>query len=241
MGCASSRDLGEEERYIMFAEEGLRFHKLDAIDIDSAFRKYNNKGFITQSQLIYLSETLEFLILNCGPHGHIQNFFHSIATKEGTYDMKDILLVAILLSKGKSSIKAKLIYEIFDPCFTHQIDINEVKSEILFRMIDHSSRTLFNLVCSEMVKIETEGKIYKYKRKLKDSFEIALNDLASRLTIRGNIISQDTFVEVFSSYNNGELVTPTGIRKYLLMLRSTNASTRNSHSKNHSNSIYETS
>ena len=215
MGCAGSREQDIEERHIIHAEQGLNFYSLKAVDLDSAFRKYNSNGYLSQSQLIHLSNKLNFKILNYGRNMHIQSFFQSIQSNEGNYDIKDLLLIAILLGKGDSAVKARLIYEIFDQHLTHQIDIEVAKKEIITRMINHSTKLLPNLVCSEMAEAEVEMKIHKYKNKILDMISPAIEELTQKLIMRGNVISQDTFVEVFSTLYNGELVTTTGLRKYL--------------------------
>ena len=219
MGCASSREQGIEERQITLAEQGLNFYGVKVVDLDSVFRKYNSNGYLSQSQLIHVSNQLNFRILNYGQNMNIQGFFQSIKTKRSDYDIKDLLLIAILLGKGSADVKARLIYEIFDEHLTHQIDIEEVKSEIISRMINHSVKTLPNLVCTQMTEADVEMKILKYKNKLLDMFSAAIEDLAKKLIIRGNIISQDTFVEVLSTVYNGELVTTGGLRRFLQSLR----------------------
>lgn len=219
MGCVGTRELGMEEKCIVNSERGLGFYNVKAEELDAAFRKYNSNGYMTQSQLIHISNKFNIRILNYGNHMHIQSFFSSLKANESNYNLKDMLLIAIMLGKGSSETKAKLIYEIFDTEYSHQLTIQVVKKEILTRMVVHSSRTLPNLVCSEMAEPELEMKIHKFKSKFEDFVEIAISELALKLTVRGKIISEDTFVEVFSTYYNGELVNPSGIRKFLLSLR----------------------
>ena len=228
MGCANSRDVGVEERCITAAEQGLGFHKINVVDIDNVFRKYSSNGIVTQSQLIYISNSLNFRILNSGIHTHIQLFFQSQKKSEGNYELNDLLLIALMLGKGKPGLKAKLIYEMFDPQLTHQLEISEIKEKIVRKMISLSANALPSLVCSEFALPENEIKVHKYKKKIMDVVELAVEDLINKLLVRGKIISQDTFVEIFSTYLDGQLVTPTGIRKLLFDLRLKNPKQRKS-------------
>lgn len=219
MGCASIREPGIEERCIIQAENGLGFNKINVNEIDTIFRKYSSNGVITQSQLIHISNTLNFKILNTGNHSQIQSFFMNLRSEDGTYELKDLLLIGIMLGRGKSSTKAMLIYEAFDTSLTHQLDIQDVQKEILTRMIYHSSHTLPELVSSEIAFPDAEVKILKYKKKLFEMVEPAITQISSKLLIRGKVISQDTFVETFSGFYYGELVNSSGLRRYLLDLR----------------------
>jgi hypothetical protein len=219
MGCASSRELGVEEKAIVYAEGGLNFSKISAVEVDTVFRRNNCNGVIMQAHLIQMSNQLGFRILNSGCHMHVQGFYQTLKSAQGTYSIKDLLLLAILLSKGRADTKSRLIYEVFDPLCTHQLDISEVKKEILIRMLTLAANNLPKLVCSEQVASEAEMKIHKYIAKLLDTVDLALEQICEMLTIRGKIISQDTFVEVFSNFQYGQLVTTTGLRTFLLDTR----------------------
>ena len=213
MGCASSREQNIEESVIVQAEHVLRFTYLNVLDIDAAFRKYNCNGEVMQSHLIQTSKQLGFRIMNTADHMQIQQFYTSIRSEAGGYLLKDILLIAILLGRGKPEEKAKLVYEIFDTKCTHQLDIKDVSNEIVMRILSHCCKTLPELVEPAHIPAEHHMKLHRYRQKLVSSIGLAAEELNQKLVIRGKIISLDTFVEVFSQPS---LATPSGIRQFVI-------------------------
>ena len=106
MGCTSGREVGAEESLILYAESGLNFAVIDVETLDITFRKYHCNGIMNQSQLIQTSQQLNFRILNVNDHRNIQKFYNTLKQKEG-YHLKDLLLISILLGKGKVNKKEK--------------------------------------------------------------------------------------------------------------------------------------
>jgi hypothetical protein len=216
MGCASGREVCKEEHLIVQSEQMLKLNYVSVIDIDVAFRKYNRNGDILQSHLIQISNTLGFRYLNTPFNTKIQYFYSCIKNDSGSYPLKDLLLIAILLGKGKPSVKANLIYEIYDEYCTHQLDIDFVMTEIVERILKHSCITLLELVDPRSLHVEVNEKLQRYKKKLESVVGVATQEIRDHLVVRGNVISLDTFVEVFS---NPIYSSSTSIRQHLISLR----------------------
>jgi hypothetical protein len=212
MGCTSGREVGAEESLILYAESGLNFTAIDVETLDITFRKYHCNGIMNQSQLIQISQQLNFPILNVNEHRNIQKFYNSLKQKEG-YPLKDLLLISILLGKGKLNKKARLIYEIFDEHFSHQLEYEIVKNEIVYRMLNHCVNTLPLLVYDRFLEADVRSKLERRIRKLNEVIPFACEHLAKQFCIRGNVISVGTFVEVLCE--QPKLVSPMGIRRYL--------------------------
>lgn len=212
MGCTSGREVGVEESLILYAESGLNFTSIDVETLDITFRKYHCNGIMNQSQLIQISQQLNFRILNVSDHHNIQRFYKSLRKNEG-YHLKDLLLISILLGKGKVNKKARLIYEIFDEHFSHQLEYSIVKTEIILRMLNHSVNTLPLLVNDRVLEADIRTKLERKLKKLNEVIPFACESLAKQFCIRGNIISVGTFVEVLCE--QPKLLCPMGIRKYL--------------------------
>jgi hypothetical protein len=218
MGCGNSREVGVEESILVYAEGCLNLSKIDVDLLDISFRKYNHNGVVNQSQLIQISQNLGFRILNNKIHINIQRFFKALHQDKG-YQLKDLLLICILLGKGKVKKKSSLIYEIFDEHFSHQLEIETIKKELLERMFRHSISTLPLLVVDSQLSSEDRSKHFRRLKKLSEVVPFACETLARSLCIRGKIISVETFNEVFSE--NPSLVTPSGLRNYLEKARTT--------------------
>ena len=212
MGCGNSREIGVEESVILYAESGLNLSKIDVDLLDISFRKYNHNGLVNQSQLIQISQNLGFRILNNKFHKNIQRFFNSLLN-ENSYKLKDILLICIILGKGKANKKSRLIYEIFDEGYSHQLEIEVIKKDLLERMFRHVATTLPALVDDSKLTVEERHKHFRRLKKLNEVIPFASETLARALCVRGKVISVGTFIEVFNE--QPQLITSTGLRSYL--------------------------
>jgi hypothetical protein len=211
MGCTEARNLSEETSVIE-AEKGLRFHLQPAVRVDSIIRKFSANGKINKAQFEKISQILDLRIKNDFENTKIEETLNKLMTPEGYYDIKDWLVIGILLSEGQPGIKAALLYQVFDEDLTNSIGISRIQKEVLIKIIDHSYQTLPMLVTPKQGYIKNE----KYVSNMAEAKSLCIDSIGQRLSTNGPNVSETTFVEVFRTLFQGALTTSTGWRKFLI-------------------------
>ena len=214
MGCVSSRPIPSEERAVMIAEEGLFFHIHYASRIDSVVRKFSCNGKLNDSQLQRVADTLRIKTSNHGNHTKISLMFEKLQN-DGEYDMKDLLIVGILLGKGTPSQKANLIYQVFDESLSNNIPIKKLKEQVFKKLCHHSVFTLGNLVSTGQSPISNELKTNKYISELSEVETLCINKLSEEIAQLQKDIDEEVFTSYMSKCMDGALVSATGWRTYL--------------------------
>lgn len=214
MGCAETKSITNEEQALIEAEKCLGFELKSAKEVDSVMRKYSSNGYINESQLQKISEILEINIVNTGSNGHIQDFFKKLRNKSDLYQLKDLLIIGILLSDGETTEKSQLIYEAFDEDLSNNMDLYLVKEKIFKTLIYHSAVSLPRLLTSEQLTGTTMLKVQKYLETIVSTTNICISKTANLFGLR-NLITQDTFIDIFAKILNGSLTTTTGWRRYM--------------------------
>ena len=215
MGCVETRSTSEETA-VLEAEKGLRFHLEKSVRIDSTIRKFSSNGKINCAQLQRISEVLNIQISDNPPHTKIEDMFRKLISSEGLYEMKDLLVMGILLSEGEAGVKAGLLYQVFDEDLTNKIPISKCKDEVLARLTAHSCKILPSLVTQEQTKVSNTIKNEKYISDMEQVKSTCIESVAGRLAVNGNFVTESTFVEVFRTLNLGSLTSSSGWRRFLI-------------------------
>ena len=215
MGCVETKSASEETA-VLVAEKGLNFHLQQSIRVDAIIRKFSSNGKINVSQLGRIAEILNINIYNNPPYTKIEDMFRKLVSSDGLYELKDVLVIGILLSDGKPDIKARLLYQVFDDDLSNRIPIEKIKSEVLPKLIHHSHLTIAILVAEGQSIVSNIIKNEKYVSDMGQAGTACINAIGDKLAVKGNTVSENNFVEVFSGFRDGGLTTATGWRKYLI-------------------------
>lgn len=214
MGCIEVKNNSEEE-LIQEAERVLNFHKQKSVQVDSVIRKFSLNGQVTPVQLTRISNHLRLQTKNLFPFIKIDEFYGKLRDINGNYDLKDLLVIGILLSDGESSTKAGLLYQIFDEELTGHMNLSKVKSQLLYKLATHSCSSLPKLVSPRQASNVNMEKIEKYSDCLIEKKDSCINSVAERLALNGNDVTEITFTEVFRTYRQGKLTSSVGWRTFL--------------------------
>lgn len=215
MGCVETRN-SSEETAVLVAEKALNFHLQQAARVDSIIRKYSPNGKTNPAQLGRIAEILGIVIFSNPPNTKIDDFFRKIISNEEFYDMKDLLVIGILLSQGDPAVKAGLLYQIFDEELTSRIPMNKITGEVLSKIIEHSCSNLPLLVAQGQSLVTNTIKNEKYVNDMIQAKAMCIKNIGDKLAENGNNVTEATFVDVFSSFNQGSLTSSSGWRKYLI-------------------------
>jgi hypothetical protein len=215
MGCTETKQIGSEERSVIAAEEGLGLYANTASRVDSIIRKYSSNSLINHTHLTRIAEVLNLTIINTAPHTRVEEFFRKIANKDGFYNLKDLLIIGILLSEGEKDEKARLIYQIYDENLTDSIPLSDIKNKMLMDLAGHSAKNLPVLVTNEQTPFSNVLKNEKY---MQDLESILINVVNKVSALFGNVenLNEKKFVEIFSSLVGGSLVTGSGWRIFMM-------------------------
>jgi hypothetical protein len=123
MGCANSRDKGPEEEHTLSAfEQALRLYRQLTTSVDFGFRKYSHDGEVNASQFAEACQKLHVQRLNTNPLPTIEAFYDRLRKANGNIELKKILLLGVLLSRGSAHEKAQILFEIYDESDVHVLE-----------------------------------------------------------------------------------------------------------------------
>ncbi|OMJ95017.1 hypothetical protein SteCoe_1715 [Stentor coeruleus] len=214
MGCIEVKNKSEEI-LIQEAEHVLNLKKQKSIQVDSVIRKFSLNGQVTSVQLNRISSHLKLQTKNLFPFIKIDEFYGKLRDINGNYDLKDLLVIGILLSDGESSTKAGLLYQIFDEELTGHMSLSKVKNQLLYKLVIHSCSSLPKLVSPRQASNVNLEKIEKYSDCLIEKKDTCINSVAERLAVNGNDVTEITFTEVFRTFRQGKLTSSVGWRAFL--------------------------
>lgn len=215
MGCAETRAKTSEERAIIFAEKGLQLHLQTASYIDWVLRKYSLNGKLNQAQLVRIAELLSMPIQNYEIHLKISALFDRLKNAEREYNLKDFLVVGILLGNDTEIVKAKLLFQVFDERLDGRLDINYIKSDVLPLIIKHATYSLPMLVSNDQTNFSNEVKILAYIENMKKGESKSIEVLTREMSNSKAIITEEMFIRFFKNFKDGDLIWPTGIRDFV--------------------------
>ena len=214
MGCIETHSASEESS-VVIAEDSLGFHPHQSVYVDSILRKYSANGNINTAQLTKIGEVLSLNLYDNPPFTKTEDTLRRLISSAGTYEVRDLLIIGILLSQGKANVKAGLIYQVFDEDLSNKVTVKFMRDEGMVRIIEHCCKTLPNLVASGQSLGSSTVKNEKYVGEMELARKISVNLICDRLAAAGNAITEATFVDVFGELNGGTLTTATGIRRFV--------------------------
>lgn len=215
MGCTETRPESNEENGIIFAEKGLGFHLRKASKIDAVFRKYANNEKLNEDQLSKAVFCLKCTMQNYGKFRYITEMYSKLKREDGDYDLKDLLVIGILLGEGSKEEKARLLYQVFDETSENAILKDKMRSDILEKICFHSTSTLGGLYCNDVYSGSNELRNLKYISDLMVVREIGIKQITDEMCDFSIVVSEERFIKFMSTFMNGALLAPTGWRGYM--------------------------
>jgi len=213
MGGFGSRFKKSSLEYaISIAEEGLGLSKLSLQETELLIHKHSRQGKINQSQLEYLANKLKFNIRNYGNNQNIESFFNRLSDN-GEYELSTLLVLFILLSYGEPRLKAKLLFEAFDPDMRRIITVGVLKN--MFDKIFKVTTELGKLVCADQSKYSNVVAISDHVNKLSKTRDYAFEDFKKEILGNTESISKKNFKRIILTARNGEFLDSVAFRLFL--------------------------
>ncbi|CAG9317757.1 unnamed protein product [Blepharisma stoltei] len=214
MGCIEARPSNSEEFAIENAELGLCFDKVNPLQVDLVLRKFSYNNKLNQGQLERTSGILGFRICNYGLNLKISDLWNKLRSRDGDINLEDVLIIGILLSKGKPEIKARLFFQIFDVGSQNIIEIDIIREKIE-KIIDISLETLGRLVVTGQSIHSNEIKNRMYIEELKKAKRYCVDEVTGWF---GENANEESWINTICNYEKGALLEARGWRNFLKRL-----------------------
>lgn len=213
MGGFGSRFKNSSIEYaISIAEAGLSMEKLNLRETELVLHKYSSHGKINRNQLEYLAQKLKFSIHNYDTHQKIDLFFAKLSQND-EFELATLLVLFILLSNGEPQLKAKLLFEAFDPDMRRVMTVGVLKT--LFDTVFKVCIELGRLVCPDQTKYSNQSANNDYIEKLSKTCNYAFDDFKKEIFGNAESISKKNFVRILSTVRNGEFLDTVAFRLFL--------------------------
>ena len=213
MGCTDSRtEKLDEEKVINSHEQLLGFSKYTSRKVDLVFRKFAYNETFNENQWSEVCSNLRLATSDI--HGTITKFYKQFE-RNGKYDLKPLLLLSIMLTRGTEVEKAKLLFEIYDYDCTLDLERSEV-STMISDMINIAVDKTSILTLEDPTILEHIPKINNYILKLKYRNKDAVHKLTTDIMSGLSSLRQDMFIEAMKSPNIKGILTSSGMRAYLI-------------------------
>ncbi|CAG9320007.1 unnamed protein product [Blepharisma stoltei] len=220
MGCADSRsELTPEEQCLVNAENILQYNKCSSQMVDYCHRKYSSNNEINAEQWRDIVSTLNLKADNTAQNKKVVEFFNLFKGPEGKFHMRHLLVLGIMLSQSNSKEKAKLLFQTRDHINAKAIAKVEIFG-LVEDMIEISVNRLPRLFNENPHFQMTEDDIKKYALSLIQLKDKAKPPLANRFIgltkTSDENVSLANFLKTFEDIETAKLLTPTGIRSFVL-------------------------
>lgn len=146
MGCIEFRFKSSVEKSIIEAEDALGFSLIKVRVIDLTMRKYSHSEKINPLQLQKIATILKIHILDYDKYTGIQSTLNKLQAETNKSNLRDLLVIGILLGQGTLTEKANLMFQVFDVTLEETIEITRLQGQVLKVISDHSINTFSSLV-----------------------------------------------------------------------------------------------
>ncbi|OMJ91397.1 hypothetical protein SteCoe_6081 [Stentor coeruleus] len=204
MGCIEGR--ADTEEQLKEAEANLGFKDLPVDLINTTMRKYSFRSKINQAQLERINYQLKLSIVP--PNFYVQAFLNSLRKSDGTFSLREFLVLGVLLGKGLSEEKASIMYQIFDEMLEDSIERNRLTGEV-FKTISKISIE----ITPHLIKHNKE-----YITKLLEKQSMTIKSVINRFPENLIVCNEKDFIKYMCFIENGNLLTTSGWRAYSFTL-----------------------
>ncbi|OMJ87860.1 hypothetical protein SteCoe_10346 [Stentor coeruleus] len=216
MGCFTSRnDITPEETAVMDFESLLGYSDLSPSHLDKIHRKYSYNGKISENQWKDICDTLKLAPSKIEASQHINNYYDKYRSGENAFALNELLVLGILLSKGKPGEKAKLLFEVYDEKGLGELDLSQIH-DLLSVMVKIAIELNPQVVVKDGVNGVSIQDLTKYFEKLNKGKGVAIGMAEMEILNKNGSVKSTEFVKML----NGKMsyfVSPHGIRKYVKM------------------------
>ncbi|OMJ82918.1 hypothetical protein SteCoe_16249 [Stentor coeruleus] len=217
MGCTDSKDnLTPEELAIMNGELSLMYQAYQASDVDLVYRKYSNDGIININQWQNVSSKLKLAAYSAPMPPKIQKFYDSLKA-ENKYKLRDLLVIGIYLSTGKSIDKARLLFEAYDENDAKVLSKGDIQQMTSFIVEVAVEKTCVLIQDDDPNNVQPE-EMAKFLQKLRTVKNKGKQELC-KMFLGGNPalteLTMEKFVENVTMPSTVQLLTFQGVRKFI--------------------------
>lgn len=229
MGCTGSREeLTPEESALVSMENMLQYNQATAQMVDYCHRKYSTGLEINSEQWRDIVLTLRIKADNTAQNKKVVDFFNSFKGSDSKFGLRHLLVLGIMLSNGAAKDKARLLFETRDQSDSKNVPKSEILG-LVSDMIDISVARIPILFVKLPTSTLTEDDIRKYLNLLNQSKEKAKEVMAQRFIgiAKANdpTVLLQNFLKSFEDLDTQKLLTPTGIRSFVLKQKPSAATT----------------
>ncbi|OMJ69781.1 hypothetical protein SteCoe_32396 [Stentor coeruleus] len=217
MGCTDSKDnLTPEELAIMNGELSLMYQAYQASDVDLIYRKYSNDGVVNISQWQNVSSKLKISAYSIPTSPKIQKFYDSLKS-ENKYKLRDLLVIGIYLTTGKSIDKARLLFEAYDENDTKVLSKGDIQQMTSFIVEVAVEKTCVLVQDDDPNNVQPED-MAKFLQKLRVVKNKGKQELC-KMFLGGDPalteLNMEKFVENVTMPSTVQLLTFQGVRKFI--------------------------
>lgn len=214
MGCITSRnDISPEEDVVMDFETLLGYSALSPSHLDKIHRKYSYNGKISDNQWKDICYTLKLAPNKIEASQHINNYYDKYRTGENSFALNELLVLGILLSKGRPGEKAKLLFEVFDENGSGVLELSQIH-DLLSVMVKVAIELNPQVVVKDGVNNVGVQELTKYFEKLDKGKGLAIEMAEKEIMNKDGNVKSSEFVKALTG-NMSYFVSPHGIRKYV--------------------------
>jgi hypothetical protein len=138
----------------------------------------------------------------------VQAFLNSLRKPDGTFSLREFLVLGVLLGKGLPEEKASIMYQIFDEMLDDSIERNRLTGEVFKTMSKISIE-----ITPHLIRHNNE-----YIVKLFEKQSVTIKSIIDRFPENLIVCSEKDFVKHMCFIENGNLFTTSGWRSYSLTL-----------------------
>lgn len=201
MGCAYGRDhASEEEAAIQRGEESLSLSKQPIEKVLAAFEAAGSETFFAMPEYTRLKRELGLSKLTA-----LQNELFQQFQREGGYDRRLLLLLAILLCQGSTESKAKTLFALYGD--SGGLRLAEAQRMVEDMVTIAVSRTTILANTTDPLKV--------YLQRLDGRRAQACLDILQLCTAQRELTSEAEFLTAFEQADTSKLLTCKGIRSFL--------------------------
>jgi hypothetical protein len=214
MGCLESRGSkknSEEESKIVSFESSLLFNTLNVVDIDRAFHRFATNHSMSSSQLSRAFEKLNLPLSNFSE-------FYSKFIMNGTYSMRKLNTLGIILSKSTFEERLLTLFQNYDDDVSGELNRIELKA-----MIDD----ILSISCDiipvfALSFFRNDSKLYDYIKEISEIRNSIAGQIYNYLTEDKENVTLDNLRKGFmEDEGTSTLLNTSDLRRYCVKIRGT--------------------
>jgi hypothetical protein len=212
MGCLSTRlEYTPEEEIINKAEIDLLYSEHSVDTIYTVHLANSTQGGVNDYQWSRIARTLKLGVASQKASVPITLFYEDFKV-ENKYDIKQLIVLGIILSKGSEKQKSEYLFELYGSLNTQTIK-TEVISSVISLILNIAAEKIPKLIKRSELSDEAKKKLDKYLGEILETREFSRNEIIKSITKESSLINKHDFVSWFEkSRHHGLWLNSAGIR-----------------------------